>query len=122
MFYDMFVKLCKENNEKPTPVLKRLGLSPGNLDKWKNGATVNSEVLLKLSEHFGVSTDYLLKGIEAEKSPGSGLTEDEERVLGYYKQLSDEKHKDYIKGELARLLMAEESNKKDVEFAEELGE
>lgn len=70
MFYDIFLSLCEKNHEKPTPVLKLLNLSPGNLDKWKNGATVNSEVLLKMSTHFGVSIDYLL-GNEQKREPSA---------------------------------------------------
>lgn len=115
MFYENFLSLCQSTNKKPTPVLKELGLSPGNLDKWKNGATVNSDVLLKISKHFGVSVDYLLTGKEAEKKSVPGFTEDEQKVLNYYGGLKEEQ-KDYIKGEMARLNMA---NRQDAEFSEE---
>jgi len=54
------VLLCQSKNEKPTPVLKKLNLSPGNLEKWKNGATVNSDILEKIAIYFGVTTDQLL--------------------------------------------------------------
>lgn len=116
----MLLKLCNQYGQKPTPVLKGLNLSPGNLEKWKNGATVNSEVLLKLSEHFSVSIDYLLKGIDTEKSPASELTEDEAKALIYYKRLNNE-DKDLIKGEMVRLYKDETDSKKDSEFAKELG-
>lgn len=52
------MKLCRENNEKPTPLLRSLGLSATNLKRWENGSTVNSEILEKLAEHFGVPVDY----------------------------------------------------------------
>lgn len=48
MFYDRFIKLCEDSNIKPTPLLRKLGLSSGNLQKWQNGATVNSAVLIKM--------------------------------------------------------------------------
>lgn len=67
MFYERFIQLCENNNEKPTVVLKEIGISPSNMQKWKNGATVNSNILAKLSNHFGVTTDYLL-GIEEKNS------------------------------------------------------
>ncbi len=60
MFYERFIHLCENSDEKPTVVLKEIGISPSNMQKWKNGATVNSNILVKLSNHFGVTTDYLL--------------------------------------------------------------
>lgn len=63
MFYEQFIHLCEIKNEKPTLVLKEINISPSNMQKWKNGATVNSNILIKLSRHFGVTVDYLL-GIE----------------------------------------------------------
>lgn len=31
MFYEQFIQLCEINNEKPTNVLKSIGVSSGNL-------------------------------------------------------------------------------------------
>lgn len=62
MFIDRITSLCAERGEKLTPLLKELKLSPGNVQRWRDGATVNSEILLKFSKHFGVSVDYLLTG------------------------------------------------------------
>lgn len=60
MFYERFIQLCDENSEKPTNVLKLIGVSSGNLKNWKNGTSVKSDILMQLSEHFNVSVDYLL--------------------------------------------------------------
>lgn len=60
MFYERFLQLCDENSEKPTNVLKSIGVSSGNLKNWKNGTSVKSDILMQLSEHFNVSIDYLL--------------------------------------------------------------
>jgi len=30
MFYDQLIRICKERNVKPTPLIKSLGLSSGN--------------------------------------------------------------------------------------------
>ena len=62
MFIDIISSLCAERGEKLTPLLKELGLSPGNIQRWRDGATVNSDILLSFSKHFGVSVDYLLTG------------------------------------------------------------
>lgn len=61
MFYEQFVKLCEKNGEKPSPVLKKLGLSTGNITKWSRGASVNSDILTKLSEYFKVPIDYFFE-------------------------------------------------------------
>lgn len=61
MFYDQLMKICKERNVKPTPLVKSLGLSAGNLKRWQEGATVNSDILMKLSEYFGVPVDYFFE-------------------------------------------------------------
>lgn len=60
------MKLCEENNEKPTPLLRSLGLSATNLKRWQNGSTVNSEILAKLADHFSVPVDYFFQEDEAE--------------------------------------------------------
>lgn len=93
MFYDQFILLCRKYNEKPTPLLQKLKLSPGNLKRWKEGASVNSDILLLMAEYFHVSVDYLLTGKEnlGESSSFSAisLTDDELRLLQNYRILTD---------------------------------
>lgn len=61
MFYDLFIKLCRENNVAPTRAALDTGLSKSAPTKWKKtGATPNGETLNKLADYFGVTTDYLL--------------------------------------------------------------
>lgn len=84
MFYDNFLALCKQKGEKPTPLVKKLGLSPGNLSKWQNGASVNSDILQKLSIHFGVSIDRLVNGTDDILT-----SEDEKELLNYYNELDE---------------------------------
>lgn len=66
MFYERFIALCKENGEKPTPLVLSMGLSSSNVSQWKKGSTPRPEVLQALAEHFNVSVSYLLG---AEKKP-----------------------------------------------------
>lgn len=66
MFYNQLMKLCEENNEKPTPLLRSLGLSATNLKRWQNGSTVNSEILAKLADHFNVPVDYFFQDDDGE--------------------------------------------------------
>ena len=58
MFYEQFLKICKEKGIKPTPVLKQIGLSTGCLKKWQNGANITFDTLDKLAKFFDVSVKY----------------------------------------------------------------
>ena len=61
MIYDQFIRLCEINNTKPTPVLRSLGYSAGNLRCWKNGSGINSDTLKALSDYFDVPVDYFFE-------------------------------------------------------------
>ncbi|MBP1563710.1 MAG: helix-turn-helix transcriptional regulator [Oscillospiraceae bacterium] len=58
MFYDKFVELCNIKGEKPSPILKKLDISSGNLKRWKSGAGASPETLKSLSAYFGVPISY----------------------------------------------------------------
>ena len=58
MFYDKFIELCNIKKEKPTPLLNKLGLSSGNLKRWKNGSSVNFDTIKVLADYFNVTIDY----------------------------------------------------------------
>ncbi len=60
MFYTQLKSLCEREGVKPTPLIRSLGFSAGNIKRWENGATVNSDILIAVAEHFKVSVDYLL--------------------------------------------------------------
>ena len=60
MFYERFIQMCESRGVKPTPVLKSLGISPGNMARWQTGASINSATLQKIADHFEVSIDYFL--------------------------------------------------------------
>lgn len=85
MFWEVFCELCKERGKAPSAVLTMLGISKGNLAKWREGAMPRGSTLLKLSEYFSVSTSYLLgdeNGTEeTEKAPAEDLSEGERMVL-----------------------------------------
>ncbi len=79
MFYDQLIRICNERNVKPTPLIKSLGLSSGNLKRWQEGATVNSDILMKFADYFDVPVDYFFeeynKGdIEIDDSAESSMT------------------------------------------------
>lgn len=113
MFYERFVQLCSENNEKPTTVLKKIGVSSGNLNNWKNGTSVKSDILMQLSEHFNVSVDYLLGRTDTPNpNPSNNVTlsNDQNRLLQMYALLSDME-----KGEILGELKAMTANKRPIQ-------
>lgn len=60
MFWKRFANLCEMSNEKPNPVAKKLDISSGTVTNWKSGTLPNTEALIKLSNYFNCSVDYLL--------------------------------------------------------------
>lgn len=58
-FYERFIELCTARSIKPTPALKDMGLSTGNLQKWqKPDAVITVDTLEKIAEYFGVPPTY----------------------------------------------------------------
>jgi len=60
MFWEIFNSLCEKNKIKPNPLGKKIGISSGIISKWKKGATPSTENLIKISDYFNCSIDYLL--------------------------------------------------------------
>lgn len=55
--------------------------------EWKSGKSKSyRKYLIEIAEFFDVSLDYLVYGKE-KSSPSSGLKEDEQELLAYYKEL-----------------------------------
>ena len=67
LFWERFYDLCIKCGKKPNPVGKEIGVSSGAITKWKNGTVPPAEVLIKISDYFGVSTDYLLGRAEKQQ-------------------------------------------------------
>lgn len=88
MFYDQLISLCNRDGVKPTPLIRELGFSAGNIKRWENGATVNSDILIAVAEHFKVSIDYLLTGKEKNISENK-LTQNENEMLEIFKNFDD---------------------------------
>lgn len=87
MFWKIFSELCKTKGTTPSAVAVKIGLSNSITTKWKNGAIPNGEILLKLSNYFDCSIDYLLKGIE--QNQFNKLSDDKKYLINIYDQLTD---------------------------------
>lgn len=66
MFFDVFLKLCKEKGVSATRVGTEIGISKGSVSYWRKqynaGIEANPELATaqKLADYFDVSVDYLL--------------------------------------------------------------
>ena len=60
MFWEIFSELCLQQGKSPNAIAKELKISSGSVTNWKNGTIPNNSALLKLSNYFNVSVDYLL--------------------------------------------------------------
>ncbi len=73
MFWNVLYKLCEKNSTKPYIVAKEIGVSNSVCTKWKNGSIPNGETLLKLSNYFDVSVDYLLGRADTPTGYSNGI-------------------------------------------------
>ena len=98
MFYERLCELCQERGVALTNVvIKELGMSRGNLSRWKNGSVPKGDTLSTLARYFDVSTDYLL-GNESRKekcdiildNPDLALTADEKWFILKLRELDKE--------------------------------
>lgn len=74
-FYEQLEKLCQKEGIKPSALVESLGMSKGTMSNWKRGGTPNAEAVVRIAEHFGVTTDYLLLGSD------SNLEESEDELI-----------------------------------------
>lgn len=62
MFKDVFAELLQKNNVTAYKLSKDIEVSEPTISKWKNGIKYPSyENILKLSNYFHISTDYLFE-------------------------------------------------------------
>ena len=62
MFYQQVKQLCDEYPIKITSLARKLNLSPSAPNLWQHGSLPKAETIMKISDFFDVSTDYLLYG------------------------------------------------------------
>ncbi len=90
MFYDVFLSLCDVYETSPAEVRKALGISQSTMASWKSrGLTPNSGMLVRLSDYFGVSVEYLLGLEDMDKEPYD--TYDSYNTFVSHKKDNDEK-------------------------------
>lgn len=83
-FWERFYNLCINNNTTPNAVCKEIGLSTAAATHWKNGSMPAADILIKISEQFNISVDYLL----GNESNTSELPEQDKKMLDMLHRLN----------------------------------
>lgn len=91
MFFDRFKALCIEQNASPNAVAPKIGVSSGTITNWGNGRLPKVDALIKVSQFFGVSTDYLL-GLSDNRNESSAqvdsfLSKEERTLIDNFRQM-----------------------------------
>lgn len=87
MFCDIIKNLRKEKSLSQQAIANYLQITRQAYSNYENGKREpDYETLLKLSEFFDVSVDYLTRG----ETPTSPLTTPEQQLLDLFRQLNDE--------------------------------
>lgn len=110
MFWENFSRLCAENNIKPNPLAKKLGIPSATITNWKNGRIPHHTTLIKIADYFDVSVDYLLGNQQQPSAPGMDVPGDSPALLKsmeILKNLSEEEQ------ELALSLIETVANRKN---------
>lgn len=82
MFYDVYCDLCRKNGLTPSGAATKIGFNRASVTVWKNsGNPPKPELLNKIAEYFGVTTDYLLSGADASQEKAPALTKKDERDI-----------------------------------------
>lgn len=114
MFYDNLKSLCDAKGLKITTVVTECGGALGSISKWRNGANPNSDIVIKLSLHLGVTTDYLLLGKENKVSNNVDLINSNETTMINLFRMLSEKEQDRIIGRLENMVeQSQETKNKD---------
>lgn len=61
MFYETFCRLCQIHSLTPSGAATKIGFNRASVTMWKStGKAPKQELLIKIADFFGVTTDYLL--------------------------------------------------------------
>lgn len=91
MFYDKFCDLCSKKGVSPSRAAIEAGFSKSLLSKWKADPSIlpSSDVLKKVADYFGVTTDWLL-GKEKQPTAMGELSDEEKAMLDLFRQAGDD--------------------------------
>ena len=74
MFYEQVKSLCKSRGIAITSLARNLSLSPSAPNNWREGTLPKAETIMKISDFFDVSTDFLLYGSDRHSNSASQVS------------------------------------------------
>ena len=97
MFYDIYCQLCRKQGLTPSGAATKIGFNRASVTTWKNsGKAPKQEILLKIAEYFGVTTDYLLTGEERPAEPELQLEGVEYALFGEVRDMTEAQKRDVL--------------------------
>ena len=91
MFFDILQALCDEKGVAMSSLLDSIGMSRGNIARWKSGLTPKAATKIKLAEALGVDRARLDDPAEnADTAVSDILDEIDIAFYGDYKALNEE--------------------------------
>ena len=60
MFYSILQGLCRDRGLTVSAALKIMGMSCGNMTRWREGSMPNGKTLRRMAQFFSVPVDYLV--------------------------------------------------------------
>ena len=90
-FYDRILFLLKVQNKRIETFYKELEIPKSTVQYWKKtNALPTGEWIVKLSDYFNVSTDFLLKGTECLKNNSLNNSIDVAKILDSLEKINNE--------------------------------
>ena len=111
MFFDQLKRACSERGTTPTAVVRKLGISSGQVTAWKKGTVPKMNTIESLSTELDVPVSFFF-GAELPES----LPEDEAELLDIYRQLTKSGKRQLI-GKAYELLDAQTTPKAGEELS-----
>lgn len=88
MFWQKFLKLCKETGKSPNRVATDLSLNSGTVTNWKNGGVPFNATMLKIANYFSVPVSYFTE--EEPEPQGETLSEQEKALVRLFRETTEE--------------------------------
>lgn len=85
MFFERLKDLCDKNELKVTPLVIKLGMSPGSIKNWQNGSSPTGDTLIKFVNYFNVSADYLLELTDMPQKYEYDMSFEELKIIQAYR-------------------------------------